>query len=186
MVLMAALVAVFGIELATGTMGSETALLRLGALPTSGGLGGGYWRLFAYSFLHLNWTHLILNLALLWWTGRIVERRVGTARASLIYTVSVLSSAATILLVMSYAPKPGSAVGASGGIWGLLGAAMVLVYRRDAAHLGQDTALRTGLWLCLLAGLGLSLLPNVSLAGHAGGLVPGVVLATTVTIEHRR
>src|SRR4030095_1952630 len=84
------LLIVFGIEIATHRMGDETALLGLGALPADGQLNGEYWRLITYSFLHLNWTHIILNLALLVWVGRIVERRVGTARAALIYTVSVL------------------------------------------------------------------------------------------------
>jgi membrane associated rhomboid family serine protease len=71
-VLIVALVSLFGIEVATHTMGDETALLKLGALPTNGQLNSQYWRLLTYSFLHLNPLHLLLNVALFWWIGRVV------------------------------------------------------------------------------------------------------------------
>ncbi|HEU4401849.1 MAG TPA: rhomboid family intramembrane serine protease [Candidatus Polarisedimenticolia bacterium] len=175
-VLILALVSLFGVEIATHTMGDETALLRLGALPTDGHLDGEYWRVLTYSFLHLNPLHLVLNVALLWWIGRIVERRVGTLRAAGIYGASVVLSASAILTIRGLDPHPGSALGASGGLFGLLGAALVLAYRRDMERFGQSRRLRAGLWLCLAIGLGVSLLPNVSLAGHLGGLVTGPLL----------
>ena len=170
------LLVVFGIEIATHRMGDETALLGLGALPANGQLTGEYWRLITYSFLHLNWTHIILNLVLLVWVGRIVERRVGTARAVMIYAVSVLISGVAILIKFGLAPGQGSSVGASGGIFGLLAAALILVYRRDMRTFGQDRALRIGLWACLGAGIVMSFLPGVSYAGHLGGLLSGIIL----------
>ena len=60
-VLVAALFVVFGIELASRSVGNETLLLKLGALPDDGELHGEYWRLATYSFLHLNGTHLLVN-----------------------------------------------------------------------------------------------------------------------------
>jgi rhomboid protease GluP len=158
-VLIVALVSAFGVEIATHTMGNETALLRLGALPTDGHLNTQYWRLLTYSFLHLNPLHLLLNVALLWWIGRIVERRVGTVRAGTIYGASVVLGAIATLAVRSFSPHPGSAIGASAGLFGLLGAALVLVYRGDAARFGQGRRLRVGLWLCVLIGLGISFSP---------------------------
>jgi hypothetical protein len=83
----------FGIELATNSVGDEAALLKLGALPDTGQLHGEFWRIATYSFLHYNWLHLLLNVGLLWWIGRIVESQVGTGRGALIYFVSVLYSA---------------------------------------------------------------------------------------------
>jgi membrane associated rhomboid family serine protease len=175
------LLVVFGIEIATRTMGDGTALLRLGALPADGHLNGEYWRLITYAFPHLNWTHLILNLALLLWVGRIVERRVGTARAAIIYAVSILVSGIAILIKFSLAPGQGSAVGASGGIFGLLATALILVYRRDMVTFGQDRGLRIGLWACLGAGMAMSFLPSVSYVGHLGGLISGIILGYMIT-----
>jgi len=166
----------FGVEIATHRMGDETALLELGALPANGQLNGEYWRLITYSFLHLNWTHIILNLVLLVWVGRIVERRVGTGRAVMIYAVSVLISGVAVLIKYGLAPGQGSSVGASGGIFGLLAAALILVYRRDMRTFGQDRGLRIGLWACLGAGIVMSFLPGVSYAGHLGGLLSGIIL----------
>ena len=71
----------FGIEPTTNSVGSDNALLRLGALPDDGQLRSEFWRIATYSFLHFNWLHLVLNLALLWWVGRIVERQVGVGAA---------------------------------------------------------------------------------------------------------
>ena len=83
-ILAAILLIVFGIEIATHRIGNEYALLEMGALPADGHLNGEYWRIITYSFLHLNWNHIILNLALFLWVGRIVERRVGIGRAAVI------------------------------------------------------------------------------------------------------
>ena len=182
-VLIAALVVVFAVEIAAHAVGDEAALLALGALPTTGHLNGEYWRLLTYSFLHLNTLHLFLNCALLWWVGRIVERRTGTGRAAAIYVVTVLVSAAAILIVRSFDPHPGSGMGASGGVFGLLGAALVLVYRRDAARFGGDRGLRAGLWVCAAIGLGISFIPGVSLAGHLGGLAPGALLGGAIGLR---
>ena len=94
----------FGIEIAMNSVGNDDALLKLGALPDNGQLHGEVWRIAIYSFLHFNWVHLLLNVGLLLWIGRIVERQVGTGRGALIYFVSVLCSAAVILLVHNWHP----------------------------------------------------------------------------------
>jgi len=49
--------------------------LKLGALPDNGQLRGEFWRIATYSFLHFNWLHLLLNVGLLLWIGRIVEQK---------------------------------------------------------------------------------------------------------------
>src|SRR5437764_11720495 len=82
----------FGIELATNSVGNDAALLRLGALPDNGQLHGEFWRVATYSFLHSNGLHLILNVGLFWWIGRVIEQRVGPWRGGLIYFVSVICS----------------------------------------------------------------------------------------------
>jgi membrane associated rhomboid family serine protease len=185
-ILAAILLIVFGIELATHRAGNEFALLEMGALPANGQLNGDYWRILTYSFLHLNLNHLILNLALFLWVGRIVERRVGIGRAAIIYFTSVILGAIAILVNYNMSPGQGSAVGASAGIFGLLGAAMVLVYRKDMAGFSQDGGLRRGLWISLAVGVVMSFLPGVSFAGHLGGMIPGLILGLIVTTKEER
>jgi membrane associated rhomboid family serine protease len=53
----------FGIELATHSVADDASLLKLGGLPDDGELNGQFWRFATYSFLHFNWTHLLVNLA---------------------------------------------------------------------------------------------------------------------------
>lgn len=182
-VLVIGLAAAFGIELATHSLGNDAALLQLGALPDNGQLNSQYWRLATYSFLHFNWAHLLINAALLLWLGRVVERRVGLLQAEAIYFLSVLSSAAVILFVHNLHPRPGATVGASGGIFGLLGAALVIAYRSRAASLAEQSRLRAWLWITLFAGFGVSLLPDISMAGHLGGLICGAPLGCVVKVR---
>jgi membrane associated rhomboid family serine protease len=176
--LISAIVIVFGIELATNRVGNEEALLKLGALPDNGQLHAEFWRIATYSFLHFNWLHLLLNIGLLFWIGRIVEEQVGTARGALIYFVSVLCSAAVILLVHNWHPKEGATVGASGGVFGLLGAALIIFYRQKA-----NARLRRWLWVVLFAGFAVSFLRNISMAGHVGGIIGGVPVALLVKMR---
>jgi rhomboid protease GluP len=175
--LVVALLVAFGTELATHSVGNEAFLLKLGALPDNGALHGQYWRVATYSFLHFNGAHLFVNVLLLFWVGRIVESWVGIAYAAAIYVSSVLSSAAVILLFHNLHPKAGATVGASGGIFGLLAAALIISHRHSAGSLDRESRLRTWLWIALLAGLGISFLPGISMAGHVGGLIGGTLLA---------
>ena len=162
----------FGIEIATNSVGNDAALLKLGALPDNGQLHAEFWPIAAYSFLHFNWLHLFLNVGLLFWIGRIVEQEVGPARGALIYFVSVLCSAAVILLVHTWHPKEGATVGASGGVFGLLSAALIISYRQRA-----EGRMKMRLWMVLAVGFGISLLPDISMAGHIGGIIGGVPTA---------
>jgi rhomboid protease GluP len=175
--LVLALLAVFGLELATHSVGNDVALLKLGALPDNGQLQGQYWRFATYSFLHFNGVHLLVNASLLFWIGRVLERRMGAALTGAIYLCSVLCSAFVILLVRSWHPKIGATVGASGGMFGLVGATLLISYR-DTGFIGQASRLRTWLWLVLLIGLAVSFLPKISMAGHVGGLIGGSLVAS--------
>jgi len=177
-ILILAIAAGFGIEIATNSVGNDDALLKLGALPDNGQLNGEVWRIATYSFLHFNWLHLLLNVGLLFWIGRIIEQQLGTGRGALIYFVSVICSAAVILLVHNWHPKQGGTVGASGGVFGLLGAALIISYRQNG-----ERRLQKWLWIVLLAGFSVSLLPDVSMAGHIGGIIGGVPVALLVNVR---
>ena len=176
--LIIAIAVAFGLEMATNSVGNDDALLKLGALPDNGQLHSEYWRVATYSFLHFNWLHLLLNIALLFWVGRIVEQQVSTGRGALIYFASVLCSAAIILLVHNWHPKQGATVGASGGVFGLLGAALIISHRQNA-----EPRLKMRLWIVLVAGFAVSLLPDISMAGHIGGIIGGGPTALLVRVR---
>jgi len=175
LVLIVALAIGFGIELATESVGNNEALLKLGALPDNGQLHGELWRVATYSFLHFDWLHLFLNVALIFFLGRVVEVQIGIGRGALIYFASVIVSSAVILFWHNLHPKDGATVGASGGAFGLLGGALILAYRR-----GDDARLQTRLWIVLLIAFGISFLPNISMAGHIGGIVGGAATALLI------
>jgi len=171
------LLGIFGLELATHSVGNDDTLLKLGALPDNGELQGQYWRLATYSFLHFNSVHLLVNASLLFWIGGMLERRMGASLTGAIYLCSVLSSALMILIVHTWHPRIGATVGASGGMFGLVGATLLISYR-DMGFIGQASRLRTWLWLVLLIGLAVSFLPEISMAGHVGGLIGGLLAAS--------
>lgn len=163
----------FGLELAVGAVGSDSVLLGLGALPDSGQLHGQYWRLLSFAFLHASPTHFVLNAALLFFVGPIVERRAGTAWLLFIFMSASFVSGISILVKHQLWPAEGVSVGASGGLFGLLGAALVLVSRVPS----QGTRVRVWLMLLLIGGLSYSFMPGISMVGHVCGLAVGVMAA---------
>ena len=77
-------------------------------------------------------------------------------------------------------------MGASGGIFGLFAAALIILHREMTEPLGRQRRLRVLVWIALLAGLGVSLLPGISMAGHIGGLIGGAVVAPIARLQTRR
>jgi len=173
MLLLASLAATFALELAHGALGDDAKLLSLGALPDTGGLGRDAWRLLAHGWLHASWAHLLLNATLLYWTGRIVERRIGSAQTLGIYLLGVLGGGAGSAIRAALHPRSGVSLGASAGGFALLACAIVLLYRPAAARFGQPARVRLALVAIAVAGVAVSFIPGVSLVAHAVGLAVG-------------
>jgi rhomboid protease GluP len=181
-VLVAALVVVFSCEVALGVAGNETMLLQLGALRTRGWSAIDWWRILTFSFLHLNALHLALNVVALYWIGGIVERRTGAAGMLAIFAGAGMASGVAGMLLGPVLPTTGVAVGASGAVFGLLTAAVVLLFRSDRPASERDRRLRVILTICLVMGIGISFLPGVSLAGHLGGLFGGLLIVQVLLL----
>ena len=90
---------------------------------------GEWWRLMTAAFLHYGPLHLILNMVALYWFGSLLEERIGSGRFLLVYLVSGLAGSAGALLWPNGFSTP--TVGASGAIFGILGAGLVLERQRD-------------------------------------------------------
>lgn len=177
------LIAEFFYEIAAGAAGNEVALLPLGALRTRGWSWVDWWRVLTFSFLHLNALHLAFNVAGVLWLGGIIERRLGPTSLVVLFVITGIMSGVVGMLLGPWLPTTGIAIGASGAVFGLLAAALLLVFRYRDEHGARERRLRGALMICFIAGVIISLLPGVSFAGHVGGFISGAL--TTGLIVRR-
>ncbi|MFC9497847.1 rhomboid family intramembrane serine protease [Streptomyces sp. NPDC056975] len=135
-------------------------------VPNQGVAGGEWYRLVTSMFTHQEVWHIAFNMLGLWWLGGPLEAALGRARYIALYMVSGLAGSA---LTYAIAGPSEQSLGASGAVFGLLGATAVLVRR-----LNYDMRPVIGL-------LALNLLftftwGNIAWQAHVGGLVAGVVV----------
>ncbi len=133
---------------------------------------GQWYRIITSAFVHAGLIHLIFNMIVLWWLGGALERYAGSLRFSGIYLASVIWGAFGALL---FAPDA-LTVGASGGIYGLMAALLVLERQQGIALLGSSVG------IFLLLNLGITfVIPGISIGGHLGGLVGGFLAALVLS-----
>jgi len=128
---------------------------------------GEWWRLVTSGFLHFGPAHLALNMIALYVLGRDLEPVFGKVRFLAVYLVSLLGGGVAVYL---FGGVNTPVAGASGAVYGLMGAMLVAVLR---LKLNPGSALG-------VIGLNLVLsftLPGISLLGHLGGLVVGAAVA---------
>jgi membrane associated rhomboid family serine protease len=153
--------------LLSGDLGGSS-ITRLGALFGPLVADGEIWRLVTSGFLHAGVIHLAFNMFALWILGTILEPAIGTLRFGVLFFVGLLSGSFGALLLNPDAPT----VGASGAVFGLMGAALIVMRRRGMNVMESGL----GLWL----GLNLLItftLPGISIGGHLGGLAGGTLAA---------
>jgi membrane associated rhomboid family serine protease len=155
------------VAIGSGGASPDSELLRDGEVSRATVADGELYRLLTTGFLHSGIPHLLLNGLSLWILGTMLEPVVGRLRFAVIYFVSLLAGAFGALLLEAER----ATVGASGAIFGLMGAAFVVM-----RHRGIDP-MQSGLGLWLGLNLILSFRPGISLGGHLGGLVGGALVA---------
>lgn len=126
-----------------------------------------WWRMVTSMFLHGGYLHLALNMYSLYYVGSILEIQIGRWQFVLLYLGSGMAGSAGALLWSPYVPT----VGASGAIFGILGALFILERRGSIATEGQIAGL---IVLNLVFTFALS--SYISVGAHVGGLIGGVVL----------
>jgi membrane associated rhomboid family serine protease len=114
---------------------------------------------------------LILNMVALYWFGSLLEQRIGSGRFLLLYIVSGLAGSAGALIAAPTTPT----VGASGAIFGILGAGLVLEQQRDYVFGGS------ALGLIVINLIFSFAIPGISIGGHVGGLIGGIVACLGLT-----
>jgi membrane associated rhomboid family serine protease len=158
-------VAVYLLELALGGQinGTGNEIYTNGVLYGPLVAAGDWWRLITAAFLHYGPIHLGLNMLALWWFGAAVEEVLGRWRYLLLYLVSGLAGSAGALLLS----PTNLTVGASGAIFGILGAAFVLERQRIYVLGGGAVSI-------IALNLAFTLfVPGISIGGHVGGLAGG-------------
>lgn len=137
---------------------------------------GEVWRLLSATVLHGGLLHLGLNMAALWDAGRQVCRWYGNAQFLLIYLGAALTGSA---LSLHFAAQQSVSVGASGAVFGVLGALMVGVWRhrnRVPPSLARHLLTTQGAFVLITLVQGL-LQRGIDNAAHVGGLLAGVAMA---------
>lgn len=171
MVLLVALGVVFVAEVALGGLRSLGVLIDMGAMERSLVLAGQYWRLVTATFLHAGPLHLLLNGYALFLFGTLIESEIGPWRLGGLYLVTGFVASA---VSFAFGSAGRVSVGASGAIFGLLGAWLVSNWRRRRLAAAQAN-LRFALLL-----IGLNVVLGFSVGGidnlaHLGGLGAGIL-----------
>jgi membrane associated rhomboid family serine protease len=136
-----------------------------------------YWRLITGGFLHAGFLHIAFNMYLLWILGQMLEPVLGSARFAALYFTALLWGSFGALVVEPNALT----VGASGAVFGLMGAAAVELYRRGI------NPFQTQIGMLIILNLVLSFaISGISIGGHIGGLVGGILVGLVFDFADRR
>ena len=138
---------------------------------------GDWWRLITSGFLHAGPIHILFNMYLLWILGNMLEPTLGSGRFAALYFTSLLAGACGALVV-----NPDTAtVGASGAVFGLMGAAAVELRSRGI------NPFKTDIGFLIIINLALSFaLSHISVGGHVGGLIGGALVGVVFDQADRR
>jgi rhomboid protease GluP len=172
-----ALVVVLGVifagEAAVGSLDGRDAIVAAGALERSAVAGGEYWRLLTAPFLHGSAEHFISNAIAVFILGMVCEHAVGRSQFVILYLTSALGGSLVSLML-----SPGPSVGASGAIFGLQGAAIVIFRRHRERLLVRDRRIGFVLLVwALYSIIGGFFTPYIDNGAHLGGAVTGALIA---------
>jgi membrane associated rhomboid family serine protease len=135
------------------------------ALTRSGVADGEYYRLVSAAFIHFGALHIAFNMYALYLLGGALERYAGSLRFGILYLLSALTGSLGALILTS-----GITAGASGAIFGLMGAMLVLERQRSVALLGGSIGGLLVVNLLITFGV-----PGISIGGHVGGWIGGIL-----------
>jgi membrane associated rhomboid family serine protease len=136
---------------------------------------GQWWRIVTGGFLHASLIHIGFNAYLLWMLGNMLEPEVGQRRFGAVYAAGLFGGSAGALLLSWTAPT----LGASGAVFGLMGAAMIGMRRRGV------NPWRSSIGTLVILNLVFTFAsPGVSIGGHLGGLAGGALAALPVFRAH--
>jgi rhomboid protease GluP len=163
-------VGVFAIDAVLGIAGRPETLLNAGAMVPVRVAQGEWWRLLTAMFLHIGELHLVFNSLALYVFGGLIEGALGSARMLALYLMTGFAASVTSFAFGSPAV---AAAGASGAIFGLLGAWLVYNLRRRSLSLARSNVQSALLLIGINLVFGFTV-PGIDNLAHIGGLVAGV------------
>ena len=141
---------------------------------------GEIWRLLTCAFLHSNLIHIACNMYSLYIIGPQIQQIYGTKKYLSIYIISCITSS-----LLSYFMSPNSiSVGASGGIFGLMGALLAFaIIERHKIDKKYISSLMQIIVINLFIGLSIK---NIDNFGHIGGLIGGLLVGYIIYITSKK
>lgn len=163
----------WGLEVLAGAPWTP-ALVRMGAQVPLLVEQGEAWRLISYAWLHGDWMHIGFNGLVVYRMGMSLERVLGGSRFMVLYVLSALGGGLAGQFVLG---DIGITTGASGAIWGLLGADAIMVLRNQGI-LPESLVVRNRSMVVqnILLNVVISFHPQVNWACHLGGGLVGALL----------
>ncbi len=132
-----------------------------------------WYRLVTSGFLHFGILHIAMNMYLLYQLGNILEGPLGRLRFGLLYFACLLGGSLGVLLID--ANSTGLHGGASGAVFGLMGATAISMHRRNI------NIFQTGIGATLMINLLLTFtIPGISIGGHVGGILAGALCGSVM------
>jgi rhomboid protease GluP len=169
--------AVFALEVMRGGSTDQEVLLDLGALASDLVLLGDWWRLATASVLHYGPLHLALNMFGLLFFGPFVERHLGARRFVVLYALTSIGAMAAPLLKAILIAEPAIVLGASGGVMGLIGGSVAILWRgwRSFPRGIAGARLRSMALLVVLQAILDMVTPELSGSAHLMGAALGIL-----------
>ncbi len=146
------------------------AIFSSGDLLKSDVAAGEYWRLLTSGFLHFSVMHVAVNMLSLYILGRDLELALGMSRYVAVYLIALLGGSAAVML---FENDRALTAGASGAIYGLMGAMLVIILKARVSPVP----------VLLIIGFNVVLsfsLPGISVLGHLGGLAFGAAATAAI------
>ena len=162
------------------TIGVDTLLKDGAQYYPSVVLHGEWWRLVTAGFLHVSPSHILFNLVVLYFVGKLLEWQIGHLRYLILFILSIVVGN---LWSLGTGAINGVSAGASGGIYGLFGAMIALgfldrdndFWRREAQIIG----------LLVVLSIAMSLFqPGIDLVAHIGGGIMGMLLTPILSVKN--
>jgi membrane associated rhomboid family serine protease len=137
---------------------------------------GEWWRLITSGFLHADPIHLLLNMAVVFFVGQMLEPALGHLRFGALYFAALLAGSLGVMLL-----EPDSAaIGASGAAFGLMGAAAIVMVRRGIPLMS------TYIGPLIIINVLFSFRPGIAIGAHLGGLAGGALAALIISYADER
>lgn len=155
----------------------ESQVLVFGAFVTSGVAQGMLWLLITSLFLHFSPFHILFNMLALFESGRLIENFFGRKLVFILFVLGGFLGSLTTYFVTSSLTTNVMSIGASGGVFALIG----FLFSKPVLQKDTDFTQNTSVWIQnFMLALVISFLPEVNWLSHITGILTGIVLSFLV------